>query len=65
MKQQLLRTKRLLLIAQSPNCWHKRWYSQYLPLIYDGYVYWTLGTAFLTVKGKRYLEELQNVQDSN
>lgn len=55
-----LRKKRLLLIAQSPNCWHKAFYSQYCVLIREGYVGWVLGMAFLTNKGRAYLEELKN-----
>jgi len=55
-----LRTKRLLQIAQSPNCWHKAFYSQYCELIREGYIKWFLGTAFLTPSGSAYLKELEN-----
>lgn len=53
-----LREKRLLLLATTPNAWHKRFYSQYCHLINKGLVRWTLGMAFLTPDGEKRLEEL-------
>lgn len=49
------RKHRLLLLAQSPNANHKRWYSWYCQLRDDGLVGWQVGCAFLTDKGKREL----------
>lgn len=54
-----LRKKRLLLIATTPYCDHKAWYSQYCQLMAEGLVGWTMGTAWLTDKGKATLEELK------
>jgi hypothetical protein len=51
-----LRRKRLLLLASKGGD-HKRWYQGYLVLIGEGLVTWTLGTAFLTHKGRKALEE--------
>lgn len=53
-----LRKKRLLLLASDPNCWHKRFYSQYVELGRLGLTEWVLGTALLTTKGQRELLEL-------
>jgi len=52
-----LRKKRLLLLATAPK-WHKRFYSQYCELIYEGLINWTFGYAFLTEKGREELERL-------
>lgn len=57
-----LRTKRLLLLAQSPNQWHKRFYHQYYYLCWEGLTGWMLGTAYLTDKGK---EELKRIMMSD
>ena len=54
-----LRKKRLLLIATTPYADHKAWYSQYCKLMAEGLIGWSLGTAFLTDKGKNELEELK------
>jgi hypothetical protein len=58
-----LREKRLLLLATTPNAWHKRFYSQYYRLINAGLVYWFVGMASLTPKGEQRLEELLQKQD--
>lgn len=50
-----LRRKRLLLLATKYHN-HKRWYSQYRKLQSEGLVSWTLGAAFLTDKGKQWLQ---------
>jgi len=52
-----LRKKRLLILATKPHNRHKRWYSQYCVLMGEGLVCWQIGAAFLTDKGKKYLEE--------
>ena len=53
-----LRKKRLLLLASTPNAWHKRFYSQYIPLITEGLVVWQLGSASLTDQGIQELKKL-------
>lgn len=54
-----LRRKRLLLLAQTANADHKRWYSQYCELSREGLTRWTLGFAWLTDKGRKALEEMK------
>lgn len=54
----LRKTRRLLLLAQKPDAWHKRFYGSYYPLIGDGYVGWVIGMAYLTPKGERLLDKL-------
>jgi hypothetical protein len=49
------RKLRLLLLATSASCNHKRWYSQYCQLNREGLTDWALGTAFLTKKGEQEL----------
>lgn len=49
------------MLATSANANHKRWYSQYCQLNYEGLTDWTIGTAYLTDKGKIKLKELKNV----
>lgn len=51
-----LRKKRLLLIAGKPAD-HKPYYSQYLQLMKDGLVGWTLGWAYRTEAGEQWLKE--------
>lgn len=51
-----LRKKRLLLLASKPKN-HKRFYSQYCELMREDYTGWILGFAFLTEKGKQWLED--------
>ena len=53
-----LRRKRLLLLAQTPNADHKRWYGQYCQLAAEGLTSWAMGTAFLTEKGRKELDRL-------
>jgi hypothetical protein len=53
-----LRRKRLLILAQTPNADHKRWYSQYCQLAAEGLTGWTLGFAWLTDKGRKELDKL-------
>jgi hypothetical protein len=55
-----LREKRLLLLATTPNAWHKAFYSQYCHLMRRGLVGWTLGMAYLTPDGEKRLKELTN-----
>ena len=53
-----LRKKRLLLLAKHRgDC--KSYYSQYLQLMNEGLVTWSLGMAFLTDDGKIELYELE------
>jgi len=52
-----LRKKRLLMLATKPAN-HKRFYSEYCILMQEGLVYWTLGTAFLSIAGEKELESL-------
>lgn len=54
--------RRLLLLAQSPNHWHKRFYHLYYHLVQEGLVRWVLGTAFLTPEG---VEELNRLNKEN
>lgn len=49
------RKRRLMLLAQTPNANHKRWYSWYCDLMLEGLVAWQLGTAFLTEDGREWL----------
>ena len=44
-----------MLLAQTPNANHKRWYSWYCDLMLEGLVAWQLGTAFLTEDGREWL----------
>lgn len=53
-----LRKKRLLLIAGKPAD-HKPYYSQYLQLMREGLIGWTIGWAYLTDEGEKELEELK------
>jgi hypothetical protein len=55
-----LREKRLLLLATTPNAWHKAFYSQYCHLMRRGLVRGDddEGPAFLTPEGEKRLEEL-------
>ena len=53
-----LRRKRLLLLATSSNCWHKAFYHLYYPLIKEGLVHWTIGSASLTDEGVLELNKL-------
>ena len=47
------RKHRLMLLAQSPNANHKRWYSWYCALNREGLTGWSMGFAYLTDKGLR------------
>lgn len=52
-----LRRKRLLLLATR---WrdHRPWYSQYCVLSAEGLTGWTMGSAWLTDKGRNALQSL-------
>ena len=50
-----LRERRLLQMAQNTSGNHKQHYGEYCFLIYQGYVEWSLGTAFLSEAGKERL----------
>jgi hypothetical protein len=58
-----LRRKRLLLIAGKP-CNHKPYYSQYCELMHEGLTAWTLGWAYLTPKGKAYVQTQTSATES-
>ncbi len=54
-----LRQRRLLQAAwHRPTINHKAFYGQYCYLIWEGWVQWHLGTAFLTDAGKERLDQL-------
>jgi len=53
-----LRIKRLLLLAKHGGVDHKRWHSEYCQLSHMGLTSWCLGTAFISEKGDKLLEEL-------
>lgn len=52
------RKKRLLMIAGKPAD-HKPYYSQYLELMGEGLIGWTIGWAYLTEKGKEELDRMK------
>jgi hypothetical protein len=49
------------MLATGP-AWHKAFYSQYHPLIKEGLVRWTIGSASLTEEG---VEELTRLKDNS
>ena len=57
--------KRLLLLAKYRGG-DKRLYHYYYYMVFEGYVSWSLGTAFITEKGEELLKELlEHGQDGN
>lgn len=56
-----LRERRLLQMAWHQSCDHKRFYSQFRYLMWEGLVRWHLGGAFLTQHGKERLDKLEQI----
>ena len=54
-----LRERRLLQMAWHQTCDHKRFYSQFRFLQWEGHVRWAMGGAFLTEAGRERLAQLE------